>query len=264
MTEQLKLKLNDSKATRWGALVIVAFTMMAAYYVNDVVAPLKTMLETDLAWSSTDFGFFTGGYSFLNVFFLMLIWGGLILMVGGTALEYYAMTGLADADATLFGINEIFGYKTGVFVAFAGYSIFGVGAEVAGITVSKIIAKWFKGKELATAMGVQVALARIGSQAGYAVAIPLARAFGISTPVLLGLVLLLGGMIAFFIFAVMDKKLDKQMEAAAIAAGTEDEEEYSGQSRFLADSIAVCIVLLLCIPIPEVCFRVDDYQIRYQ
>ena len=240
MTEQLKLKLNDSKATRWGALVIVAFTMMAAYYVNDVVAPLKTMLETDLAWSSTDFGFFTGGYSFLNVFFLMLIWGGLILdrfgirftgklatilMVGGTALEYYAMTGLAGADATLFGINEIFGYKTGVFVAFAGYSIFGVGAEVAGITVSKIIAKWFKGKELATAMGVQVALARIGSQAGYAVAIPLTRAFGISTPVLLGLVLLLGGMIAFFIFAVMDKKLDKQMEAAAIAAGTEDEEE---------------------------------------
>ncbi len=92
-----------------GALVIVAFTMMAAYYVNDVVAPLKTMLETDLAWSSTDFGFFTGGYSFLNVFFLMLIWGGLILdrfgirftgklatilMVGGTALEYYAMTDL--------------------------------------------------------------------------------------------------------------------------------------------------------------------------
>ena len=54
MTEQLKLKLNDSKATRWGALVIVAFTMMAAYYVNDVVAPLKTMLETDLAWSSTE------------------------------------------------------------------------------------------------------------------------------------------------------------------------------------------------------------------
>ena len=106
MTEQLKLKLNDSKATRWGALVIVAFTMMAAYYVNDVVAPLKTMLESDLAWTSSDFGFFTGGYSFLNVFFLMLIWGGLILdrfgirftgklstilMVGGTALEYYAM-----------------------------------------------------------------------------------------------------------------------------------------------------------------------------
>ena len=81
MTEQLKLKLNDSKATRWGALVIVAFTMMAAYYVNDVVAPLKTMLESDLAWTSSDFGFFTGGYSFLNVFFLMLIWGGQFLFL---------------------------------------------------------------------------------------------------------------------------------------------------------------------------------------
>ena len=234
MTEQLKLKLNDSKATRWGALVIVAFTMMAAYYVNDVVAPLKTMLESDLAWTSSDFGFFTGGYSFLNVFFLMLIWGGLILdrfgirftgklstilMVGGTALEYYAMTGLAGPDA------QIFGYKAGVFVAFAGYSIFGVGAEVAGITVSKIIAKWFRGKELATAMGVQVALARIGSQAGYAVAIPMARALGITTPVLVGLILLLGGLVAFFIFSVMDKKLDRQMEAEAIAAGTEGEEE---------------------------------------
>ena len=94
-----------------------------------------------------------------------------------------------------------------MFVAFAGYSIFGVGAEVAGITVSKIIAKWFKGKELATAMGVQVALARIGSQAGYAVAIPFGPRFRYFHTGVLGLVLLLGGMIAFFIFAVMDKKL---------------------------------------------------------
>ena len=156
MTEQLKLKLNDSKATRWGGIGDCCLHDDGSLLCKRVVAPLKTMLETDLAWSSTDFGFFTGGYSFLNVFFLMLIWGGLILdrfgirftgklatilMVGGTALEYYAMTGLAGADATLFGINEIFGYKTGVFVAFAGYSIFGVGAEVAGITVSKIIAK---------------------------------------------------------------------------------------------------------------------------
>ncbi|WP_291529701.1 MFS transporter [Bacteroides sp. UBA939] len=240
MSEQLKLRLNDSKAIRWGALVIVAFTMMAAYYVNDVVAPLKTMLETNLGWDSTDFGFYTGGYSFLNVFFMMLIWGGLILdrfgirftgklatilMVGGTALEYYAMTGLAGPDATIFGMNEIFGYKAGVFVAFAGYSIFGVGAEVAGITVTKIIAKWFKGKELATAMGVQVALARIGSQAGYAIAIPMANAMGLSAPVLLGLILLLGGMVAFFVFAVMDKKLDMQKATATEEAGAEEEEE---------------------------------------
>lgn len=234
MTEQLKQKLCDSKGTRWGALMIVAFTMMAAYYVNDVVAPLKTMLEQEQSWNSSDFGLFTGAYSFLNVFLLMLIWGGLILdrfgirftgklatilMVGGTALEYYALTALVGNEST------IMGYKVGVFVASAGYSIFGVGAEVAGITTTKIIAKWFKGKELATAMGVQVALARIGSQAGYAVSIPMARALGLPAPVLLGLALLVGGMIAFFVFSVLDKKLDKQLKAEAIEQGTEDDSE---------------------------------------
>lgn len=264
MTEPLKRKLNDSKAVRWGALGIVAFTMMAAYYVNDVMAPLKSMLETDLNWSSSDFGFYTGGYSFLNVFFLMLIWGGLILdrfgirftgrlatilMVGGTALEYYAMTALAGADAELFGCHEMFGYQVGVFMAFLGYSIFGVGAEVAGITVTKIIAKWFQGKELATAMGVQVALARIGSQAGYAVAIPLARAYNITTPVLVGLILLLGGLIAFFIFAVMDRKLDSQLEAAKQEADTEEEAE---KFSFKDVKNVVCnpgfwLIALLCV-----------------
>ena len=113
MTGQLKPLLNDSKARRWGALFVVAFTMMAAYYVNDIMAPLKSMLESELHWTSGEFGFFTGAYSFLNVFLLMLIWGGLILdrfgirftgklatilMVGGTALEYYALTALAGDE----------------------------------------------------------------------------------------------------------------------------------------------------------------------
>ncbi|MDR0891616.1 MAG: MFS transporter [Mediterranea sp.] len=237
MTELSKLKLNDSKATRWGALAIVAFTMMAAYYVNDVVAPLKSMLESDLHWSSSEYGFYTGGYSFLNVFLLMLIWGGLILdrfgirftgklatilMVGGTTLEYYAITALADNQTMVSFLGE---HKLSVLIAFSGYAIFGVGAEVAGITVTKIIAKWFKGKEVATAMGVQVALARIGSQGAYAVSIPLAAAFTLSTPILLGLVFLVGGLIAFFVFAVMDKKLDRQIEKAAIETPEEGEEE---------------------------------------
>ena len=254
MTEQLKKKLNDSVVTRCGALAIVAFTMMAAYYVNDVMAPLKNMLESDLAWTSTEFGFFTGAYSFLNVFLLMLIWGGLILdrfgirftgklaailMVVGTGLEYYAITVLAGNESL------IFGYKTGVFVASAGYSIFGVGAEVAGITVSKIIAKWFRGKEMATAMGVQVALARIGSQAAYSVAIPLARNFSIDTPLLIGFVLLVGGLIAFFAFSVMDKKLDKQVEASAEDGG-EDKFSFKDVKHILTNP-GFWLIALLCV-----------------
>ena len=254
MTEQLKKKLNDSVVTRWGALAIVAFTMMAAYYVNDVMAPLKNMLESDLAWTSTEFGFFTGAYSFLNVFLLMLIWGGLILdrfgirftgklaailMVVGTGLEYYAITVLAGDESL------IFGYKTGVFVASAGYSIFGVGAEVAGITVSKIIAKWFRGKEMATAMGVQVALARIGSQAAYSVAIPLARNFSIDTPLLIGFVVLVGGLIAFFAFSVMDKKLDKQVEASTEDGG-EDKFSFKDVKHILTNP-GFWLIALLCV-----------------
>ena len=238
---------------RWGALGIVAFTMLAAYFVNDVVAPLKTMLESDLGWSSSEFGFFTGAYSFLNVFLLMLIWGGFILdrfgvrftgklatilMVGGTVMEYYAMTALAGSTGTLLG------YKTGVLVASAGYAIFGVGAEVAGITVTKIIAKWFRGKEMATAMGVQVAVARIGSQVAYAAAIPMARALGLTAPVMTGLLLLVAGMIAFFVFAVMDRKLDRQIEETQSA----DEEKFSFKDvRNILGNTGFWLIALLCV-----------------
>lgn len=245
---------------RWGALAIVAFTMMAAYYVNDVVAPLKSMLEASpsengLGWTSSDFGIYTGAYSFLNVFCLMLIWGGLILdrfgirftgklatilMVVGTWLEYYAMTGMVGTA------DMILGYKADVFVASAGYSVFGVGAEVAGITVTKMIAKWFRGKEMATAMGVQVALARVGSQAAYAVAIPVARSFELTTPVLIGLVCLVGGMIAFFSFSVLDKKLDTQMEE--IKDESSDDEKFSFKDvATILSNPGFWLIALLCV-----------------
>ena len=247
-------KLNDSPAARWSALFIVAFTMMAAYYVNDVMAPLKGMLEGQLHWTSGEFGFFTGAYSFLNVFLLMLIWGGLILdkfgirftgilatvlMVGGTAAEYVAIT-------TYGGTQELFlGYKLDVFMASAGYSVFGVGAEVAGITVSKIIAKWFKDKELALAMGVQVALARIGSQAAYAIAIPVARAYNLDTPLLIGAVLLLGGMVAFIAFSVMDRKLDSQVK---IDTTTPDDEKFSFKDVMaVVKNPGFWLIALLCV-----------------
>ena len=247
-------KLNDSAAARWSALFIVAFTMMAAYYVNDVMAPLKGMLEGQLHWTSGEFGMFTGAYSFLNVFLLMLIWGGLILdkfgirftgilatvlMVGGTTVEYLAIT-------TYGGTSEMFmGYKLDVFMASAGYSVFGVGAEVAGITVSKIIAKWFKDKERALAMGVQVALARIGSQVAYAIAIPVARSYNLDTPLLIGAVLLVGGMISFIAFSFMDRKLDRQVK---ISVESSAEEKFS-----FKDVVAVVknpgfwLIALLCV-----------------
>lgn len=247
-------RLNDSAAVRWAALLIVAFTMMAAYYVNDVMAPLKSMLESNLHWTSGEYGFFTGAYSFLNVFLLMLIWGGLILdrfgirftgilsavlMVGGTACEYVAITHLGGTAQTLFG------YKLDVFLASAGYSVFGVGAEVAGITVSKIIAKWFQGKEMALAMGVQVALARIGSQAAYAVALPVAKQWHLDTPLFIGLVLLVGGLISFLCFALMDRKLDRQL-TTTIKDTTDDKFSFRDVLAVVSNP-GFWLIALLCV-----------------
>ena len=129
--------------------------------------------------------------------------------------------------------------------SFRGYSVFGVGAEVAGITVSKIIAKWFKDKELALAMGVQVALARIGSQVAYAIAIPVARSYNLDTPLLIGAVLLLGGMISFIAFSFMDRKLDRQVK---ISVESSADEKFS-----FKDVVAVVknpgfwLIALLCV-----------------
>ncbi|MCD8236599.1 MAG: MFS transporter [Prevotellaceae bacterium] len=246
--------LSDSKGARWSALFIVAFTMMAAYYVNDVMAPLKSMLEEQLHWTSGEFGFFTGAYSFLNVFLLMLIWGGLILdkfgirftgilstvlMVAGTATEYIAITQYANSS------EVIMGYKLDVFMASAGYSVFGVGAEVAGITVTKIIAKWFQGKEMALAMGVQVALARIGSQAAYAVAIPVAKAWNLDTPLFFGAIVLVGGLVAFLAFSFMDRKLDKQIKTSNVAS---DEDKFSFKDvAAVVKNPGFWLIALLCV-----------------
>ncbi len=175
--------LRDSKVARWTALAVVAFTMLCGYYLTDVMAPLKPMLEKELLWNSADYGFFTSAYGWFNVFLLMLIFGGIILdkmgvrftgkmatiiMVIGTAIKYWAIS-----THSLDG-HTILGWKAQVMVAGLGFATFGVGVEVAGITVSKIIVKWFKGKELALAMGLEMATARLGTTLAMATSIPIA------------------------------------------------------------------------------------------
>src|SRR5512137_3031720 len=134
--------LRDSKAARWTALAVVSFTMLCGYYLTDVMAPLKPLLEKELLWNSTEYGFFTSAYGWFNVFLLMLIFGGIILdkkgvrftgqmativMVVGTAIKYWAIS-----THFLDGLH-MFGFKAQVVVAGLGYAIFGVGVEVAGI-----------------------------------------------------------------------------------------------------------------------------------
>lgn len=233
--ETITNTLRDSKAARWTALAVVSFTMLCGYYLTDVMAPLKPMLEKELLWNSTEYGFFTSAYGWFNVVLLMLILGGIILdkkgvrftgkmatiiMVIGTAIKFWAIS-----THTLDGHNFL-GMKLQVVIAALGYATFGVGVEVAGITVSKIIVKWFKGKEMALAMGLEMASARIGTGLALFASYPIAIWMGgVSKPIFLGLILLCIGMISFFIYTFKDKKLDESVAAEAAVSGIVSDEE---------------------------------------
>ncbi len=234
--EAIRKSLRDSKAARWAALAIVSFTMLCGYYITDVMAPLKGLLEQQLSWNSAEYGFFTSAYGWFNVFLLMLIIGGIILdkmgvrfsglmaaiiMVLGAGLKYWAVS-TSTLDGVVWNILW-WETKAQVFMAALGFAIFGVGVEVAGITVSKIIVKWFKGKELALAMGLEMATARMGTGLAIGVSLPLAKSMGhVSKPVLLGLILLCIGLISFIIYTFMDRKLEASEEGM-----NEGEEEES-------------------------------------
>lgn len=229
MTKEIQKKLSESKSARWTVLVLVSFLMLCGYFISDVVAPLKPLLESQMGWSSENYGLFTSAYGWFNIFLFMLIFGGMILdkfgvritgvgsallMVIGTYLKYLALSipELAEKSITIFGTD----FTQQLFYASIGFAIFGVGVEVAGITVSKIIVKWFRGKELATAMGLQVACARIGTGLAMLLSAKIATWMGsngipsLSAPVYWGLMLIIIGFLVFFVFVAMDAKRDKQ------------------------------------------------------
>jgi MFS family permease len=258
--EQIYKSLRESKGARWGALAVVSFTMLCGYYINYVISPLKPLLEEYMGWSSSDFGTWNSAYGWFNVFFLMLIFGGLILdkmgvrftgigasltMIAGTLLQYIAIEEVFPMD------GEIFGLKTQIAVGALGFAVFGVGVEVAGITVSKVIVKWFKGKELALAMGLEMATARMGTALALAVPLPLAKALGtdgipnVSAPVMLGLALLVAGFVAFIWYTYMDRKLEV---SEGISDEVSEEEEFKVSDIFLImKNKGFWLIALLCV-----------------
>lgn len=239
MVEKIQKSLRDSKTARWFALGVVAFTMLCGYYLSDVMAPLKGLLEDQLSWNSSDYGFFTSAYGWFNVFLFMLIIGGIILdkmglrftglmatiiMVVGIAIKYWAVS-THSLDGQVWNILW-FSAKAQVLMAGLGFAIFGVGVEIAGITVSKTIVKWFKGKEMALAMGLEMATARIGTGLAIGTSLPLAKYMGhVSGPVLIGLIMACIGMISFIIYIFQDKKLDAEIAAEKLANNDTSVEE---------------------------------------
>lgn len=245
-------KANPSRMRRWTVLFIVAFVMMMGYVFWDIVSPLSTTLkapvsEGGMGWTSEEYGFYAGSYSIFNIFLLMLFWGGLILdkcgirftgllatgmMLVGSVVNYFAVqylspTDYTDLPITLFGLIPAH-MKVQVLVSALGFGMFGVGCDITGITVSKVVTKWFTGHELASAMGVQVAMARLGTASAISMSPVIANAYGVSAPLLAGAALLLMGFVMFIVYLIMDsRETSRTRDSRDISAPSKSDESFT-------------------------------------
>lgn len=257
MTEAIRRKLSDSATARWIALFIVAVTMMFGYFFTDVMSPLEPLVTASkeqggLGWSSDDYGFFSGSYGFFNVFLLLLFFGGIILDKFGIRFTGILSTVLMFVGALVkwWALDNEFegsfmGYQMQVIWACLGFAIYGVGCEICGITVSKVIVKWFTGHELAFAMGVQVALARLGTACSFSFSLPFAKAMGsVSASVGLGAALLCAGVLIYLVYCIMDRKEDN----AVAMTVTEPEEGFKfSDLKMLFGNRGFWYITLLCL-----------------
>ena len=275
--------MNDSAIARWSVLVLIALMMFFGYMFVDVMSPLKTMIESTRGWNSSVFGTYAASEYFLNVFCFFLIFAGIILdkmgvrftgllsaslMVGGAAIKYI---GISDAFQT----SALCGWLDSWWVALPGsakmaclgFMIFGCGCEMAGTTVSKAIAKWFKGKEMALAMGLEMAIARLGVFAVMWISPMIAGKFdgSVVAPVGFCTALLVVGLLFFLIFTFMDRKFDSQLMEAGLMTtekSPEDEFHLSALGKIFSSKM-FWIVALLCVLYYSAIFPFQRYAPNY-
>lgn len=239
MVDKLQKKINDKPFLRWGIMLLVSITMATNYYFYDALSPLKDLMHLKLGFSSTDYGIFISAYSFPNVFLLMAVVGGIILDKIGIRITGFAFIfiQLLGAAVTAYGTTDYFlsgGFGYHFFDSFLpawspalkmtslGYFLFGLGAETSIVVISKIIVKWFKGKELALALGLNLALARLGMALALVISPILAANDNLSLPIWFGTLLLGIGLIAFLIYLIYDVRFDNEVKTAMESDPTEE------------------------------------------
>ena len=266
MSEKIYRFLNDNPIARWGALVLIASMMFFAYMFVDVMSPLKSLIETERGWSSTVFGTYAASEYILNVCGFLILAGIILdkmgvrftgtlsasLMVGGAVIKFIGVSDWFQATAFCDWLGSWWTALPGsAKMASLGFMIFGCGCEMAGTTVSKAIAKWFKGKEMSLAMGIEMAIARLGVFAVMWISPLVAGKINpsIVTPVAFCTALLIIGLIAFVVFTFMDKKLDGQLvEAGMMTQEKSPEDEFHLKDLGLVfKSKMFWIVALMCV-----------------
>jgi MFS family permease len=259
MTETIRKSLRDSAKARWTALVLASLAIFGAYYFNYALSSIKPMLESVLGWNSGDFGTYTSSYAWFNVFLFMLVISGFILdklgirktglgativMFIGTALNYFAIISIPEtAMVTIPLMGQM---KTQVLLSSLGFAIFGVGTEAIGITISKAVVRWFKGKEMALAMGMQMSIARLGTMLALMISLPLAKNFSLTAPILFALIVMLIGVASFIAFSMLDIKLDKSEGAEDVEVSPDDEFKLS-DIKFIIGNLGFWYIAILCV-----------------
>jgi MFS family permease len=284
--------LRDVPAIRWTALVLLAFAMFCSYIFMDILSPIKDLMQSTRGWDSTAFGTMQGSETFLNVFIFFLIFAGIILdkmgvrftailsgfvMLVGAAINWYAVTETFAGSGLekwftdhlnyipLFdelGVSPFYkGMPASAKFSAIGFMIFGCGVEMAGITVSRGIVKWFKGREMALAMGSEMALARLGV-ATCMIFSPVFAKWGgnidVSRSVAFGVILLMIALIMFIVYFFMDKKLDAQTGEAE----EKDEPFKVKDIGAILTSSGFWLVALLCVLYYSAIFPFQKYAVN--
>ncbi len=257
--------LSDKAWARWTALALVASMMLFAYMFVDVMSPLQSLIQKQRGWSPDAFGYYAGAEYILNVFGFLILAGIILdkmgvrftgtlsasLMVAGALIKLYAISELFQGTALELWLNSWWTEMPGsAKLAALGFMIFGCGCEMAGITVSKALAKWFEGKEMALAMGLEMAIARIGVFFIFTISPRLADSVvpaSVVVPVAFCSALLCIGLLAYIVFTFMDAKLDREMGANKVAEAESDEEFKLSDVGSIFKSKLFWIIAMLCV-----------------
>ncbi len=260
MVAKVRKQLNESKFARWLVLILASFTMATNYYFYDALSPLADLIRLNLGFSSTDYGFIVSAYSIPNVFLAMAVLGGIILDRVGirlTGFTFVFLMGLGGLT-TAYGASETFlnggfgfhfmnsfltSYSPALKMMSLGFFLFGLGAETSIVVLSKVIVKWFRGKELALALGLNLAIGRLGAALAFTLSPRLIHPEW-TTAIWFGAILLWVGMISFLFYIIMDIKLDRQTKIDI--KDPEDQFRWS-DLKDLVTNPSIIYITLLCV-----------------
>ena len=282
MTQKISKMMNDSPLARWTVLVLVALMMFFAYMFVDVMSPLKSLVESKLGWDSGVFGKYAASEYILNVCGFLILAGIILdklgvrfsgilsagLLVFGAGMKFIAVSDWFQSTAFCGWLDSWWVELPGsAKMASLGFMIFGCGCEMEGTNVSKILAKWFKGKEMALAMGLEMAIARLGVFGVMWIAPLISEKFdnSILAPVGFCGALLVIGLINFIIFGIMDRKFDSQLVDAGLATAEKSPEDefHISDLKAIFTSNMFWIVSLLCVLYYSAIFPFQRYATNF-